>query len=58
MKPESQDENMLIKLIVDQTIYCNLGVNRHKRVYEVLDKWIRKYEEEEKSKTKKIYSQG
>ena len=44
MKPESQDENMLIKLIVDQTIYCNLGVNRHKRVYEVLDKWIIKYE--------------
>jgi len=48
MKPESQDENMLIKLIIDKTIYCNLGIKKHKRVYKILDEWIRKYEKEEK----------
>jgi len=48
MKPESQDENTLIKLIIDQTIYCNLGIKRNKRVYKILDRWIERYEEEEK----------
>ena len=55
MKPESQDETMLIKLIVDQTIYCNLGIKKHKRVYKILDKWIESYEREEKLKSNKIY---
>ena len=53
MKPESQDEKTLVKfvfgsLIIDQTIYCKLGIKRNKRVYNILNGWIEKYEEEEK----------